>query len=369
MKKSRYCRHIIPIVVIIWFSIGVVLSQLPTQANSSEAKIPLQKESRLLPKIPDALENDLLGEVRSTKDLSYVPELKFEKWETGKPFMTLSENYDLEGYYTSSILRVYRGVETVADKAFRELDNHYFSDSANARVSTVNFSYDYKNKIIFKERKVGDSANDDDSEMQIEKSATKYSAGGTTEFDAEGKMTWKEIVTNEPDGRRISTAYREDGSIIERTAVKGNETVYKNMEYGSGWKERSFINNSDNVTERWSFDEKKKTRVLDKKTIRSSTHDQIVETEIYFNQWKESLKLVRVYKKIPKVEIEYMQIVKMPHKNADGDSAKSYHFKYEYKFDLTGNWTEKTDLQKVSKFGKVIFEPFRIVQREISYYR
>ncbi len=364
MRKSKYYRTIESafFLAIYLFSFCVALPQPQTQ-------VPAKKESRLSPKIPDVLENDLLGKVRSTKDLSYVPELKFEMWEIGKPFKTLSDNYDSDGYYTSSILRVYRGIETLTDKAFRELDNHYFSDSADIRISILSFKYDYENKIIFKERKFGDSLSNDESEMQKEKSATKYSLVGTTEFDGDGKIKWKEIVNNASDGKKISTVYNDDGSIIERTTVKGNETAYENLEYGSGWKEQSFMNNSENVTERWSFDEKKKTLILDKKTIRSDTRDQIVETEIYFRKGMEYLRLERVYKKTPKVQIEYKQIVTMPHTNADGDPAKSYHFKYEYKFDPAGNWIEKRELHKVSKFGKVIFEPFQIVQREISYYQ
>lgn len=370
MKKSKYCHHIIPIVVFIWFSTSIVLSQAPTAPNyTAEKKTPTQKESTFLPKIPDVLEKDLLGKVRSTKDLSYIPELKFEKWETGKPYMTLSENYDLNGYYSSSILSVYRGVETVADKAFRELDNHYFAESENPRISIVNFKYDYENKIIFEERKVSDSPNDDDSRMQLEKLSTKYSVGGKTGFDAEGKMTWKEIVIDEPNGRRTTTLYREDGSIEEKTIVKGSETSYENIDYfGGGWKERSFMNKTDNVTERWIFDKKKKVPFLDKRTIRSDTPRGIVETEINFNQGKEYLRLVKVYKKMPKLEMEYMQTPKTPYKNTDGDTVRSYHFKYEYKFDPNGNWTEKTEMHKVSKFGKAFFEPFRIVRREISYY-
>ncbi len=141
------------------------------------------------------------------------------------------------------------------------------------------------------------------------------------------------------------------------------------MEYGSSWKERSFIQNADYITERFSFDETKKTRILDRKTIKTDRNNQIVETEIFFREGKEYLRLVKVYRKTPKVLIEYKQIVTMPHTNADGEPAKPYHFKYEYKFDQTGNWIEKKEAHKVSKFGKVIFEPFQIVQREITYYQ
>ncbi len=45
----------------------------------------------------------------------------------------------------------------------------------------------------------------DESEMQSEKSATNYSLVGTTEFEDDGKIKWKEIMTNGPDGKKIPT--------------------------------------------------------------------------------------------------------------------------------------------------------------------
>lgn len=42
--------------------------------------------------------------------------------------------------------------------------------------------------------------------------------------------------------------------------------------------------------------------------------------------------------------------------------------KYDYEFDSNGNWTQKTELQQVKKFGKTYFEPNQIIAREINYY-
>ncbi len=162
MTKSKYGYALRFVFALAIYSV-FICNAFP---QTPELRTP-KKEGRLSPKDPDVLENDLLGRVSYTRESYFVPELKFEIWELGKPFMTLSENYDPEGYYTSSILRVYRAVETIADKAFRELDNHYFSASGNTRISILNFKYDYANKIIFKDRKVSDSPTDDESKMQI----------------------------------------------------------------------------------------------------------------------------------------------------------------------------------------------------------
>ena len=44
-------------------------------------------------------------------------------------------------------------------------------------------------------------------------------------------------------------------------------------------------------------------------------------------------------------------------------------WKYEYKFDQNGNWTEKTEYEQVTKFGEIYFEPINIWKREITYYQ
>jgi len=328
-------------------------------ADATSRIPPAAKGSKFPGKRPDVLENGLLGKMRSTRDAYFVPELKYEKWQVGDPYAVLVENYDSAGYYTSSTLRVFREVETIRDKALRELDNHYFAEAGSQTVSIVNFKYDAENGVIFKERTVDSGVTD--------KTATRYSTDGQTGYDEKGDITWKETVVNHPSGQKIATSYDESGKIVEKTTVRERETIRQNMEYGAVIRETRNTTPAGEATEEWSGDGKTKP-VLDKRTVLSTTPNQIVKIESHFRQGEEYLRLVTTYKKQPEIEVEYVQTVVKPHSNADGEPARSYHFKYEYKFDSAGNWTEKTELHRVSKFGKVYFEPFRVVKRDVSYY-
>jgi YD repeat-containing protein len=189
-----------------------------------------------------------------------------------------------------------------------------------------------------------------------------------TRFDEIGNIEWKEVTQKEPDGAVIRSTYDSDGKLLERETSNKDESIIENFEYGSKSKKRRYSNGLSKIQDELFFDEKSKTWVLNERVSRSESLGKITETKVAFREGKEWIRIIRVIDSKTNLETEYIQSPKGLIKNSDLEFMKNYHFYYEYKFDSHQNWLEKKEMQKVSKFGRISFEPFRILKREIAYY-
>ncbi len=349
MRRKKYFQTIL--VLNLFFFINCFFpTNIIAQTNISK-KVLLQIKYKIPSKIPDVIEENLLGNVKSVKELYYVPKVKFEKLYLGEPFKILVKNYNLDGYLSLWENRTFVEVQTIESEALRYAEGDI---TENVGITIINYTYDYAEKLETQEYKRGESLNS----LSVDKSTTKYEDGITTEFDSEGNIIAKTTEKKETNGVKITTEYNGNGEINYKKTENGNDTLYDD---GSIYRIKRYKNQNENVAETWlkSLHLTEKDFTLFNKEIITETQKELRKTLIFYTKNIEHFRRVEVIYKATNLEIEYFEIPK---------NGKKYHFKYEYEFDSVGNWISKTSSSEVVKFGKTYFEPYLITKREINYY-
>jgi len=349
MGKTKYWQTVLVLNLFFFISCFLPTNIIAQTINSKKVLSPIKYK---LPfKTPDVVEEKLLGKVRAVKESHYNPERKFEKLYLGEPFKILTKNYNSDGYITLWDQRISVRVETIEDEALCCGEG----DPAAVGITIQNHTYDYAENLETQEYKFGESLNS----LSENKFTTRYENGETTEFDSDGNIIAKTTVKKASNGVKITTEYNQNGEISYRKTENGNDTTYDD---GSIYRMKIYKNGRDDVTETWlkhPHINNGKIFTLLKKEIKTETQKEIKETIISYTKDIEDSRRITVFDKASNLEIEYFQIPK---------SGKKYHFKYEYEFDSVGNWTSKTSLSEVTKFGKTYFEPYLIIKREVNYY-
>ncbi|MBA4183415.1 MAG: hypothetical protein H0X49_05310 [Acidobacteria bacterium] len=348
MRKTKYWQTVLVLNLFFFISCFLTANIIAQTTNSKKVLSPIKYK---LPfKTPDVIEEKLLGNVKSVKESHYNPERKFEKLYLGEPFKILIKNYNSDGYNTLWDQRISVEVETIEDVALCCPEG----DPTAVGITIQNHKYDYAENLEVQEYKSGESLNFLSENIY----KTRYEDGETTEFDAEGNIIAKITVKKGLNGVKTTTEYNQNGEINYRKTENGNDTTYDD---GSIYRIKSYKNEKGNVKETWlkSLSLNMKIFTLLEKEIESETQKELRKTLISYVNGIENSRRVTVFDKTSNLEIEYFQIPK---------SGKKYHFKYEYEFDSVGNWTSKTSLSEVTKFGKTYFEAYLIIKRAIDYY-
>lgn len=302
--------------------------------NIPKIKPVLPKTSRMQFKTSDLVEENLFGNVKSIKESTYKPEKKFEKWVLGEAGTVLTKRYNLDGYkeYSEEILY---SDDLVLD-AIVLTYNFYIIGGGKELPFTLKtlFYYDYTSGLVTVERHWKCASC---STFELErKFLIKYEVDEQTRFDFDGKIIQRQITRKEKDGKTIVENYNADGKLTTK------EIIYKNK--------------IGEVKAYWNPSKVNKDQLeLTSKTITVETQGQLKETSICIKNGKE-------------VECNQFVLRDKATQLILRQGIGQFITKYEYEFDLSGNWTKQTEYQQVTKFGKTSFEPTKITVREISYY-
>lgn len=287
-----------------------------------------QRASRMGFKKTDLLEENLFGNVKTIKEFKHLPEIKFEEWVLGKVVTVSTKKYNLDGYKEYSEEIVYSG------DVFDLLALGYMYDVKELPLTLKKlYYYDYSDNVTTEERYLKCATC---STFKLEeKILLKYKGDEQTRFYSDGEIFWKRITHSE-NGKTIVEHFEGDGKLSNK------KIAYKNK--------------IGEVEEEWTPSK------VDKDKLELSSKRITVED-------KGQLKTISICIKDGK-EFEcgdYTIQDKNTKLNLYGNY-KGYVQKYEYEFDLIGNWTKQTEYQRVTKFGKSYFEPSKVIIREISYY-
>lgn len=305
----------------------------PKQSNNLPViKSVPERKSKIQFKAPDLAEENLFGNIKSIKQSVYKPEKKFDEWAMGNAVAISVRKYNLDGYierYEGTVFSE-NGVSQANDilglilmeekgKFPVEERGLYSYDNISGRITQEMYvkcgkcsSFELGNKII-----------------------VKYERSIETRFRPDGEMFLKTIIEKENGNKTIESRYDADGTLLSK------EITYKNK--------------IEEIKEYWRPLKTDKTQVeLSSKTITTETQGQLKETYLCIKEKDAVCGRITIRDKATNLilNLEYGTTV----------------LKYEYEFDSTGNWTKKTENQKVTKFGKTYFEPTEIIVREISYY-
>ncbi len=282
-------------------------------------------------KKPDLVEENVLGNVMSIKELEYIPERKFDEWVLGEVVSSQTHRYNSHRYieYTEGTIYSEEGTGSgelglfllaIRGKEFPIVGKHfYYYDYSNSRITEETYlkcadctSFQLDNKIVVK------------CENDVE-----------SRFDPDGKLFLKTIVHRGKDGKTTELRYNGDGTLWSK------DVVYQDK--------------LGEIKESWRFSEVNKDLLdLSSKTVTTETKEQLKETYNCIKEEDPMCGRVSILDKSTKLilRLEYGTTV----------------LKYDYEFDSNGNWTKQTESQQVKKFGKTYFEPSKIKIREITYY-
>lgn len=289
-----------------------------------------QRKSKAQFKTPDLTEENLFGKVKSIKESRFAPEKKFDEWILGEPAALVISQYNVDGYKENLELTL------LSDRGFILNDDYWMfylldKDPPTTRKSV--YFYDYPNGVETQEfyEKCGSC-----SSFIFKRSVIRrYRENEITVFDKDGIIHSKQITFDKPNGLTITETYDKEGQLSIKQSIYQSKT-------GKIKETRLYEKNKKGET---------KTNLL--KVIITEAQGRLKETSICANG-----------KEVECGFIEMDSTTKLIIRRDSGTEI----LKYEYKFDQTGNWIEKTEYKQVVKFGKTFFEPINVWKREITYY-
>jgi Trypsin-like peptidase domain len=290
-----------------------------------------EKKSKIQFKVSDLAEENLFGNVKLTKETTYIPEKKFDEWILGERVAMTIQEYNSDGYEEYEEETLYS--EKMLFEVLALTYIYYMNDKKLPITRKSLFYYDYSNGLKTRENywKCADCAT---YELK-NKFLIKYQENEETAFDVNGKILWKRIRYKGRSGKTFVENFDKDGKIYVR------ELTYK-AKIG-------------NVKETWYSSKTNKNQLeLSSKIITEDIKGQLKETNVCIKEKDKLCGDITIKDESTKLTLRH--------------SLGSSITKYEYEFDSSGNWTKQTEYQQVTKFGKTVFEPTKIIVREISYY-
>ena len=284
-------------------------------------------------KIP-SLDDDFNGDVFSVLETSYETVPNFDKFKKGKKSYDSLMYFNPEGNVTSNKSINYENDNRSETKEIASYD------SANRTVKVESYS---------------------DGSLQS-KTITVYNYKGeiasSNEYDEKGNLTTKATseYSNQFEKRSICSADNDCKIIYEGLDENGIETVisYKNSNL------YLIVTNDERV------------KGSTKKIIYNFCHgggfdENDEELPCTYNG-----KISKITDGIGYYDPQTKYIISISQATRDLDNpnkpVEKESYKYEYKYDLKGNWIEKIEKKKVTKFGETYFEPISITEREIRYF-
>jgi len=309
-----------------------------TQSPPPNKRIPVSpaptRASRLQFKTPDWTEENLRGEVKSIFESAFTPKRKFDVFELGEPVATRTNRYNSDGYLDKS-------EETIYSESGLSISNSRFAYRADQLLGrTVGFPYAFETVNVFDYQKglvkvvtYGKCPSCSEFQQKSE-DLTRYERDIVSSYRYDGGLLNKIVTERRQDGQTIMTTYGSEGEPSRKKVISKVGEVKEFMWDNPG---------------KWS---------TYKVTSNMGTQIQVVTTDTCYEEDKS----------YDCVETETLDknsklIVARTHLSADTDV-----YKYEYEFDAIGNWTKKTELHQVAKFGKKFFEPSFVWIRRISYF-
>ncbi len=327
---------------------NTAVSSADTQSNSNKIvqkpnKFPTinltpKKESRMPFKIPDLVEENLFGNVKSVKRKFYVPIKKFDEWILGEPVSTTVINYNSNGYKESSEGIIYSyGWIWESEFSVHLMFMHIKKTLGFPAIFKGINSYDYSNNMVTEATylKCPNCKGFGSDYELVNKFLIKYEKDVETRFRPDGEMFLKTIRERENQNKIIELRYDGDGTLLSK------EIIYENR--------------SGKIKELWY------PLKTDKSQLELSSKTTTTETK---NEAKEIYNCIK-----NKDAVCGRVIIKDKTTNLIISLEYANNFlKYEYEFDSNNNWTRKTEYRKVTKFGETYFEPTNVTTQEISYY-
>lgn len=290
-----------------------------------------------------ALEN-LVGDVRSIEEIIYAPEVELGTFKLGDPAVIIYTEYGEDGnidFQAEKRFATYVRINGLNDftPGLRpsydpnpSIFERYFDYEGLSKTVEIRYQSKWGDGQTFTGRKVDKYAD--------------YFVEQETRYDANGKLTQKNVWKREPGGRAVEIEYSDDGTESRRIeTVSISETQDDNVSKVRCLGEYCYAEDSSDQYIRNTADETE-IRIVFLNPIRKSPAKVVTK----FIEKKRRL-LIRAMIEGPAYDRPIL----------------IQNFRYEYEFDSKGNWTKRTAYEQVVKLGERKWEPFNILKRLIVY--
>ncbi len=311
-----------------------------TESLNSKSKVTKNTYNQF--KASDTLNGNLFNNVKSVKEYTSPVEMELGKIKFGKPTEILMTEYDLDGNIKS---RSFIRSALYAKDSY--LDDYVPGVKPDYDNSTTTFrheyNYDYVNKTVT--IKYYASGGNEYKGLTI----IRYANNEIIErinYDLNKKLVSKIVLLNDKSKESVEIEFSDDGQECKRKETvsyinEKNEKVFDVKFKGNGCYVGSnyveVVNQTINKIE------------IQKTFLDKANNPYIVITKILDNRTKLTNRATIVQK--------------------EKDSLMPYQeFKYEYQFDSKGNWIKRLAYELRSENSETYFEPFNIIEREITYY-